>query len=249
VLFPPPGRAALLLLAAVVAPAPPASAGLHLTWNDCAQGSGASPNLDFACSSSSGQSALFCAFTLAQPVDSVLGVEIVVDLQHGSPVLPDWWRFEAGGCREKLLRADDGLGDTDCLNPWTGGAAGGVATLEQGMPRGAPNQLRIKVTLGVPSSEPRSLEASTMYNAARILISHGSTSSCGGCAEGACLVLNSILIRRPPRPEGAPSTDVRLEEPGAGTLNWATWQGGGGAACESVPTRAATWGAIKRLYR
>jgi hypothetical protein len=62
----------------------------------------------------------------------------------------------------------------------------------------------------------------------------------------ACLVLNSILVRRSP---GAVGGDSFVSTPGPGDANRATWQGTG-ADCSAVPVRRqSTWGAVKSLYR
>ena len=249
-------RAMFLVVACLVAvssaPMAGAAEGLYLTWNDCAASMAASPSAIFDCASNSGESDLFCAFTLSQPVDSVLALEIVVDLQSAAAALPDWWHSEPGGCRESLLQADDDFsGRGGCVDFWQGGTSGGLQTYMPGFPRGQANQARLKIALAVPSAESRSLNATDMYYAARIVVGYGKTtgsSACVGCEAGACLVLNSILIKRPPRPEGAPSTNVFLTTPGTGGANWALWQPGG-ANCLAVPVRTSTWGALKALYR
>jgi hypothetical protein len=223
--------------------------GLYLTWGDCAlQGAGQSREI-FACDTEVGAHSLYCGLTLPVAVDSVLGVEIVVDIQHESETLPDWWRFDVNGCRIGSLTADDNFGSTTCQDFLLGQASGGVQSYTVGMPRGRPNQARMRIALGVPSNQPRSLNATDMYYAARIVLSNaGVLGSCTGCEGTACLVLNSILVRRPLRPEGVPSTDVLITAPGAGDANWAIWQQGA-SNCQAVPTRKMTWGAVKSLYR
>ena len=59
-------------------------------------------------------------------------------------------------------------------------------------------------------------------------------------------MLNSVIVKRQP---GTAGGDVILGEPGPGNANWATWQGGSGANCATVPARAVTWGRLKGLYR
>ncbi len=233
---------------------PPASAaeGLYLTWNDCALGISAASIRGFACNADFGQQALYCALVMAQPTDSVLGVEIVVDVQHAAPALPDWWHFEVGGCRAGQLVADDNFGLANCQDLWQGQASGGLQSYTVGMPRGGANQARIRVALSVPSTQPRALNATDMYYAARIVISNARTvgpPSCSGCDGAACLVLNSILVRRPPRPAGAPSSDILVTAPGAGSANWAGWQALSGGDCAAVPVKNRTWGEVKSLYR
>jgi hypothetical protein len=105
------------------------------------------------------------------------------------------------------------------------------------------------VTVGVPSLEARALDAVTVYHSTRIRLLNDKSSgsfSCLGCNAGACLVLNSIAVRRLP---GAPGGDLVLTVPRAGNGNRVTWQGGQGADCSAVPVRRTTWGLVKSLYR
>jgi hypothetical protein len=220
--------------------------GLYLTWGDCAVTGGRSLETS-ACDTDIGSSSLFCGLVMPAATDSVLGIEVVVDIQYSSATLPDWWRFGSGGCREGLLAADTDFGGlSTCLDFWQGRVAGGMQSYTLGMLRG--DQARIRLAFGVPSNHPRSLDATDMYYAARIVLSNDRTLACPGCSGGTCLVLNSVLVKRPPRPEGAPTTDVLVTTPGNGNGNWAIWQPGG-ANCQAVPVRNVTWGRLKALYR
>jgi hypothetical protein len=226
-----------------------AAEGLSLTWGECALSGSAAHDGTWTCDSNLGQSDLFCAFGVGAPVDSVLGVEVVVDVQQADAGLPDWWRFEVGGCRSGELLADlDFRARSACADFYHGNATAGL-TYDPGQPRGGANQARIRVTASVlPDFGYATLDPATMYYAARLIIRHATTTDplCAGCAGPACLVLNSITVKRQP---GASGGDVVVTTPGAGDANWATWQGGAGANCASVPVRAVTWGRIKGLYR
>ena len=240
----------MLACGAVLATVPAGAAeGLYLTWNACAFEPQASPVRMFACDTNADTMRIHAAFTVAQPVDSVIGLEVVVDIQHESPTLPDWWRFDAGGCRAGALRTDVQFGNVvRCADPWTGDGVASFPSYTVTQPRGGANQARIKAGVGVLPSDPRILAADTPYNAVRIgivTIQTTDTGACTGCAGKACLVLNSIWIKRVPGAEGG---DVFVSTPGAGQANWATWQGAG-ADCAAVPVRRSTWGAVKSLYR
>jgi hypothetical protein len=245
------GVALSLVALALGAAAARGAEGLFLTWNDCALAAAASHDLSWLCDSNAGHHDLYCAFRVSAPVDSVLGFEIVVDVQHADAVLPDWWLLASDGCRYGQLGAGlDFTGHSECADFSLGRATGGVMGYYVTEPRGAGNQARIKVAgAWLPDSGYASLDASSMYYAARIVLANaltvGEGTACTGCAQPACLVLNGMWIRRQP---GAPGGDVQLSVPGPDTANWATWQGDG-ADCSAVPVRAVTWGRLKGLYR
>jgi hypothetical protein len=237
VLAPPPGRT---------------DEGLFLTWNDCALAGIATHDRGSACASNLGEQSLYCAFRMPFAVDSVLGVELVVDVQHSAATMPDWWQFAPGGCREGSLRVSfDFTSFAWCDDFLFGNAAGGLQDYTVGQPRGGANQARIRLAAALlPSLGYATLDATSLYYAAKLTLTNRGTvtpgTACAGCADPACLVLNSIIVRRQP---GVVGGDVFLSVPGPGDANFATWQGGAGASCATVPARAVTWGHIKGLYR
>lgn len=251
-------RLALSALAAAIlalAPAPGRAAeGIFMTWNDCYLGGSAQFNRTFDCLSNGGQSELYCAFTMPQGADKVVAVEIVVDLQHSASTLPDWWRFDAGQCREgfNLVAAADFSERTACLDMWQGAVTPAIAMVQGYTPTepgGAASTARIKVAVSVLPEDAVTVDGTNSYYAARIIIKHAKSlgdPTCAGCAGPACLVLNSIEVGRLP---GSTGGNYFLQTPGAGEANWARWQGGGGANCAAVPVRNRAWGQLKGLYR
>jgi hypothetical protein len=235
--------ACALGLAPFVAPAPVhAAEGLYLTWDDCALGPTATTNRTFACNSNSGQDELYCAFTMPAAANNVVSVEVVVDMQHSSAVVPDWWRLD-GACRptNNLAAAAD-FPHASCVDMWS--TASRTAMIQGYTPSG--NSARIKVTAWVLPQDAVTLDATSTYNAVRIIIHHDmtvGTPTCLGCDAPACLVLNSIEIGR------VSGGNVFLQTPGTGDANWARWQGGIGADCAAVPVRARAWGQLKSQYR
>ena len=237
----------LALLTTGFAPLPAAAQdALYLGWGEC--GSSAAMQQTSTCASSTGDQKLYAAFSLAQALDQVVGVEIVVDISHADPVLPAWWQLGVGGCRAGALSANGETPEgSGCVDFWMGQASGDVQSYVVGQPRGGPNQARIRVALSLLPANARALEAGTVYYAARLVLGNQATTgagSCAGCGGDACLVLNSIWIKRLP---GAPGGDVFVTTPSI-TGNMATWQGTG-ADCEAVPVQTSSWGRIKTLYR
>jgi hypothetical protein len=239
-----------LLLCGAVCPAARADEGLFLTWGDCALGTSAHDRSN-ACDTNVGDQRLLCAFRMPFAADSVLGLELVVDVQHSAASLPGWWMFSPGGCRDGYLRPTfDFAGRSSCQDFFFGNAAGGLQSYTVGQPRGGASQVRIRMAAAMlPSFGYATLNATDMYYAAVLPIPNDFTvggTVCSGCAGPACLVLNSILVRRQP---GTAGGDIVLTAPGPGGANFATWQGGTGADCSAVPVRPLTWGQIKGLYR
>jgi hypothetical protein len=90
------------------------------------------------------------------------------------------------------------------------------------------------------------LVANQEYFMVNVLIDNFNTTGgggCAGCSQPVCIVLNSIDIMT------TQSVFTTLTSPSSPGSNFATWQGGTGANCQSVPVKQATWGAVKALYR
>jgi hypothetical protein len=224
-----------------------AADSIYLDWNLCGPAGPATQGS--SCNTNVGSQKLYCAFRLESTVDQVLGVEIVIDVSHSDATLPPWWQLGVGGCRYGALTADGGTPDgPDCTEFWGGQQTGGIQGYAVGQPRGGANQARIKVALSLLPGNSRTLLAGTLYYAARVVLGNQLTvgsPSCSGCGDDACLVLNSIWIKRVP---GALGGDLFLSTPGVDGSNQATWQGAT-ANCAAVPVRPTSWGRIKSLYR
>ena len=220
-----------------------------MAWDDCATTPSANHDNPFACANNLGSGSLYCSFSTAQPIDQVVGLELVVDVQSSQPTLPDYWRLgPIPDCRHDLLTASlDFTLTTDCADPSFSSAL--LQDYIVGQPRGLTSQARIKATAFVPSPETRSFANDTSYLAIRLVLSYDRTQNigaCAGCTFTTCLVFNSVLVRRL---AGAAGGDITLSQPGPGNSNWATWRlADTGVSCAMVPVRNLTWGRIKTLY-
>jgi len=215
---------------------------VYLSWNDCPSGASATQNLTSTCASSDSQ-ALFLAFELSQPVDSVVALQAVVDVQSAAATLPDWWQYAPGGCRYGRLVARAHFPQASCVDFWAGEATfDGPPTFLPGEPGGSVSQARIVLSFAVLSSQARALSAATRYYAAQLSFLDDVGPICTGCSQPACLVLNWIQLGK------ASGASVGLDTPAAGDGNRAIWQGTG-ANCALVPVRRTTWGQLKSLYR
>ena len=189
----------------------------------------------------------FPGFSVPTTVDSVIGIEGVIDVLSQSDPLPAWWRLDPLGCRANAL---SGLvpGSTGCADPFGGTGSALVQAYRVSPETPATNQARIVFTASVLPSRAVRLDPGVPYIALDLALdTRGTigTNACSGCSSAACLVLNSITLLRA---SGAGVASVVLSDPTA-TTNWAYWQGRTGLDCALVPARARTWGAIKSLYR
>ncbi len=238
-----------LALALIARPAH-AGGALSLTWFDCALDPLGAHNRNNPCTSNVSNQTLVCAFSPAATVDSVLGIDLVVDLQAAQDPLPQWWQFSPDSCRAGALSANlDFSLNSSCEDFWFNQGSGGVQAFYPGLPH-ASSQGRILASAAVlPGAGYRTLEAGHTYYAVKLLISNDHTidpGGCPGCLVPVCLVLNSILIRRQP---GAVGGDVTVDGVAMAGDNFARWQGGASADCAAVPVRRVTWGRIHSLYR
>lgn len=234
---------ALWLALPVMAVADP---GLSLNWNDCPL-SASSQSAMLAPCQTTGSVDLVVSFELAAPVDSVIAIEAVIDVQGSGASLPPWWQYAPGACRDGQLIASASFpGLSACADFWQNGATfSGAPVYSAGAPHNAANQARIVASFAVLSSAPRALAAGTRYYAARLTFQKDPGSGCPGCEIPACLLLNSLRLVRIP---GSVPGEVLLVTPTAPESNRATWQSLT-ATCDAVPVRRVSWGRIKMLYR
>jgi hypothetical protein len=103
--------------------------GINFSWDDCwASGGVAAKN--FACSVNTGSSVMIGSFAPSVDQPLFVGVEIVVDLQSDTAVLPDWWQFfNLGTCRATALSAtfDFSVLPGACTDPFGQPGSGGLA--------------------------------------------------------------------------------------------------------------------------
>lgn len=239
--------AAILALACFVIPRAQGAEALYLSWNDCPGGFGSTQSRVFGCGTNNGAENLIAAFSVAQPLDSVIGIEAVVDIQVAADSLPPWWQLGAGGCRDGLLSANENFtSDTTCADPWKDTGVAVVQDFQLHQPRGGTSQARIEAVVSIPAPNIARLDAGTTYYGVRLVISHEFSIACTGCQFPACIVLNSIWLRRVP---GAPGGDLLLTVPGASDGNFARWQNGQQGDCQAVPVHRVTWGRLRSFYR
>lgn len=251
----------VMFLGVAVAATPAIAGGpaerINLSWSDC--GTAGQSNRDFTCDTNAGTShTMVCSFTAPDSIDLFTGVAIVIDIKSSTDPVPDWWRLrnqnnppppQTNQCRNGSLSASaDFTSFAACTDPFGGNGSGGLSNYRVGGPSDQNDLSRVRLgaafALAAGSEVP--LTPGTEYYAVRFTINNAKTTGggtvCGGCTVPMSITLNGVQVVQP---ANAPGGDVWVTEP----LNnrTITWQGGAGAA--PVPTRSATWGRVKHLYR
>jgi len=237
------------IVATLLLAAPPAFAGLDLTWDGCNNGTGAQ-TVTLDCANPSAVSALVGGFQVPAAVDSFYLVDIVLDFQTEAASLPAFWQFDgcdAGGISLSLARP--GIGCTDLVNPWGAGGVDGEVTRAfqtgvHGIKRG-----RMVVTIFLQPNAPIHLDAGTNYFAFRILFSTTFATeaggSCAGCTSPVVVVWNSAaftsIAAASPPPLVVTTSGLVGQCARANSATLPT--------CDATPTLNRTWGALKALYR
>ena len=169
--------------------------------------------------------------------------------------LSDFWTFDAGSCHDGGLSAAGAVGPTggatlppNCGNPY-GAAAGqnnafgsfsspttGRIHWENDHGRNAP-----LASLIVPAAAGGYIGNIVSLGWDDALLDGG---TCAGCQDPACIVLNGVKIYNS---NGILAADINGVAPGI--ANFVTFYGGTANCPGAVPTRSATWGQVKALYR
>lgn len=263
----------LLICGVLLAFAAPAFAqytpGIDLHWNDCVLGATAAANATWGCNNNASGNAVSMTASFVTPglLPNYVANTCILDLQTSAATLSPWWHMESpvSTCPNRAGRINTGAIFTlgSCSDFW--GGTGTTAGLYQVPSPGllTPNSARYKAAVGVAAGGPiDNLDFTDPANPVPIVwyaltvnITKPGTlplTVCPGCNDGACIVLNEMLLSQP-----APVPDVALVAaygyPGA--ENWVTYKGGAathGGVCPGdppTPTRKTTWGSVKALYR
>jgi hypothetical protein len=241
--------AAMLFVASSAVAAP----GVSLSWSFChGEGTG-SNNRTFACNANTGTNQLVCSFELPSDLAQVSGNEIVIDVLTQQPTLPAWWDFKnLGTCRSTSLSFNTtaDAANVVCVDWALGGSSGGIGAYSQEIgsinPSLTASHRRIKIALAVPPTALQDLVVATEYFACNLTINNlktVGTGACAGCTEPMCVVFNSCNVTTP-----VLANNIFIGNASAPGANIVTWQGAG-PNCNAVPTKNATWGQVKALYR
>lgn len=179
------------------------------------------------------------------------GTTIALSIYTVGPGIPDFWNFAPGGCSEGMVAGAISLvNGQGCTNPYT---------LQPTDPSGQTDIVNIAAdpansvvsyvadhqrrTIGVDLPPSTSLGG---YTANNLALPYGYADGsmggpCSGCDAPACLYLSRLVYYSLTESRTITTPDLRQN---------ITWAGGVGAICPgATPTRNATWGQVKALYR
>jgi hypothetical protein len=233
---------ALLIGGASIASAAP---GCNLSWLNCAT-TATSSNWAFTCDDNYATRNLIGSFTPAAALADFAGLTGVIDWQIGAAGTPDYFQYGSGGCREGAIGPINVGGVAGCTSPYLGtlGQGGGFNNVQT-------NPNRWQITVDWARSEGSALAAGTRYTGFVLQFSttgawdEGFGGECVGCGTPVCYVMNRLDVF-------GFTNGLHEQYTGPDFRNWATYQGGavGGTGCPGeTPTKNATWGAVKALYR
>jgi hypothetical protein len=234
--------AVLLVLAAYPAKGWAGTPGINLSWNSCATDMASSQRC-YACDGHAGAPFVFQgSFRPDVPLVNFTSCTATLDITFmdasgTAEQMPDFWNMNTGGCAVSRFYAVDpdtigGCAESSIyIGPTQGSYVVSYAT----------GRLRMYVNW-IGDVVPPPLVAGRLYPAFAMTMDGdgGVTAGCAGCATAALIVLKEIDVNGISEVEYITATDQR---------NWVRWQGTSSAPCSVVPTRNATWGAIKAMYR
>ena len=222
-----------------------AGSGINLSWDDC--GAFGAAQKTFSCSGAASSRVVLVASAIAGlPMPKLVAQYAVLEVQASSNALSPWWQLSSGGCRgasPSPLRADfDFTSGGSCVDPWSGGAVGGLS-FDSGY--GGADRARIRIICAIPAST--SITGSDEYAYFKLALSNARGESCAGCSDGVCIALDSIELD-----QTKGTGDFVLTTPIA--RSFVQWQSGarstshGGACSGAVVQSSTTWGGLKSMY-
>lgn len=240
--------------------------GLDMGWtNNSTNGCPAQPSAihdmtDGCADNFAGPYTFALSFAAPTGITRWVGEELIIDIQSAAPILPDWWHLEAAnasqgipaGCRDGswAFSTVRGLGNTAlCKDYWgTSPQSGGFVFLPG---TGGPARTRMFGAYARATSSATAITGGVNYyvGSGNMDTNHAvadiGVQPCAGCQLGACIVFQYIKVAQP---AGTPGGDALLTD--QHIIRYMTWQGGVGTDCpQATPTKHASWGQVKSLYR
>jgi hypothetical protein len=216
--------------------------GTNLAWNDCVGGGGVTDRTVTCTNTGSGT--LYLSFTPAAELPQLAASAGLIDVVTTSP-FGSWWAPATFGNR---WGSGSATGTSGACPGWFDNAPSGPIVFAPSQITGGtgnPNRLRIHLDAVIAAGEEQDITTGTEWFSGSLSLkfSAGTAGNAECIAGGAIGVYDVNLLQ----PGGVPDTHLNQKPL---TSNCVTFRGGGGLVCPgATPTRQATWGSIKALYR
>ena len=211
------------------------AAGLNLAWDNCL-GSGGVLDKTVPCTSTTTNQTMVGSFVLSAPLN-VTSTTNVVDVVLGTATPGAFWTLNTSGLGTNRFTFDANA--TGCPT-WTNGEA--LDNVNGRTQSGNRMQLRINLVIGNFGADVPAGQEETSFRLGVIMTD--APANAADCQVPACFLYSKNFI------------EDALVSGGSETLttpqvrNFATWGGAVGINCPAAtPTKKATWGSIKALYR
>jgi len=204
--------------------------GLNLVWNACSTVlQPGSPSKTWDCSSNTGAPfRLFASMFAPSGVVGVAAIEAEIDVISSTATLPDWWRFDPGGCRASSLTLLAQQDVSSCDNPFyaaplCSGPGYSVAYPADNDPR--KERISIKFLSHFP---PNPLVAGEEYGLFELAIDPAKSTgggACTDCDKSVQIGLRSVrIIQEDCASSPGDLPTLVLQMPASSHSNVATWQ-------------------------
>jgi hypothetical protein len=236
----------------VASSAAASAAGVNLSWDNC--GAEGRQDKTFGCTTSTGSAVFVASVKAPAGIGRWTSFETEIQLVSDTATLPSWWQLrnqvnQAGQCRHGALSSSQDFTGAPyagaCEDAFMNQGAGGIASYLVGF--NSPNQARLTVVYSVPTANQVPLSEDVEYFAMRGTIQYAKSvgaSACAGCSNGVCLICTYVRCVQPGR---APGGNISVTNPAQ--RNSISWNGSVSICPGQSPSKAATWGAVKALYR
>ncbi len=223
---------ALMLLAAGSA-----MAGSNLAWNDCL-GTGGVVDRTAACINT-GAGTLYASFVSPAAIPSIAATDVKIDVQTSGTVA-NWWMPAVTSAR---WGSAAGLSLSGLCPGWYDGALSGPIVFAPTVQGLTSSRIRVILDAVIAAGQEQPATAGQEYLSGTLILKNSvGTLNNPECLQGGALGITSFNISQPGQ------QDISLKAPEV--TNCCTFRGGGGQTCPAAtPTKKATWGSIKALYR
>jgi hypothetical protein len=238
----------LLALTASFASAAP---GLDMAWGGCPLTPSNPSDITVDCGDDGALNFFYLAFKAPAGITQLVAETFILDVQTTDPVLPDWWHLEAGGCRDgsfAFSSTRNFVSTTLCKDYWGTTAQAGNTTWYPGVTNAARSRLIGFFARGTASAGLLTPDVEYFVGSGFIDSNHATPVNglCNGCILASSMTFNYLLLQQPAAGTTSPNAGDFVIEAANQRRTISTQ---GGIPGDPTPTRRATWGQVKSLYR